>query len=253
MRLCASVVERDQPPRIYVLAGVNGAGKSSIEGATLNERGAEYFNPDVAARQIRQADPRLALKEANSLAWHQGGRLLERAIAERQSFALETTLGGNTITGLLERASEQGLEVRVWYAGLSSPELHIARVRQRVLGGGHDIPESDIRRRYENQQAQPDSPSAEAHRTPRLRQQRRCRSRAGETAAGQADPPHGDGEDRRPERPRANARMGQAHHGRRPTVGKATRVTLEARAPTQRHPEQARNRQIRPSSDSPSR
>lgn len=143
------MVERDRAPLIYVLAGVNGAGKSSIAGAAFNERGAEYFNPDIAARQIQQADPSLTPTQANSLAWHQGRRLLERAIGERQNFAFETTLGGSTITGLLETALERGLEVRVWYAGLSSPELHIARVRQRHLRGGHDIPESDIRRRYE--------------------------------------------------------------------------------------------------------
>lgn len=143
------MAERERVPRIYVLAGVNGAGKSSIAGAAFVERGGEYFNPDIAARQIREADPNLTITEANGLAWHQGRRLLERAIDERLDYAFETTLGGNTITGLLERAMDQGFEVRVWYAGLSSPELHVARVRQRRSRGGHDIEESDIRRRYE--------------------------------------------------------------------------------------------------------
>ena len=134
---------------IYVLAGTNGAGKSSIGGAAFEERGAEYFNPDAAARRCREADPRLTQEQANSFAWHQGRRLLERAIAERLDFAFETTLGGNTITGLLEQALARGLEVRMWYAGLGSPELHIARVQRRHSRGGHDIPEGDIRRRYD--------------------------------------------------------------------------------------------------------
>jgi predicted ABC-type ATPase len=133
-----------------VLAGTNGAGKSSIAGATFDERGGEYFNPDAAARAIRGADPSLTQEQANSAAWHQGKRLLERAIAERLDFAFETTLGGNTIAGLLGRAADRGIEVRVWYAGLSSPELHIARVRQRHARGGHDIAEADIRGRYES-------------------------------------------------------------------------------------------------------
>jgi len=51
--------------------------------------------------------------------------------------------------GLLDQALEQGIEVRVWYAGLRSPELHIARVKQRHARGGHDIEEADIRRRYD--------------------------------------------------------------------------------------------------------
>lgn len=137
-------------PRIYVLAGTNGAGKSSLAGAAFNQRGAEYFNPDTAAARVREANPTLSVEQANSIAWHQGRRLLERAIEERLDFAFETTLGGNTITVLLEKALEHGLEVRVWYAGLSSPELHIARVSRRRARGGHDIPEADIRRRYDS-------------------------------------------------------------------------------------------------------
>jgi predicted ABC-type ATPase len=137
------------PPRIYVLAGANGAGKSSIVGATVRASGADYFNPDEAARKITDANPGISQAEANGQAWFAGRRLLERAISERLDFALETTLGGGTITRLLEQALDAGIEVRVWYSGLSSPELHIERVRARVARGGHDIPEADIRRRYD--------------------------------------------------------------------------------------------------------
>ena len=136
-------------PRIYVLAGVNGAGKSSIGGAAIRAFGGEYFNPDEAARQLLVANPKLTQTEANSAAWQQGRRLLERAISERLDFAFETTLGANTIPRLLSAAAAQGIEIHLWYAGLSSPELHIARVRARVRKGGHDITDVDIRRRYE--------------------------------------------------------------------------------------------------------
>src|SRR5262245_47686785 len=111
--------------RIYVLAGTNGAGKSSIMGAMFLEQGAEYFNPDAAAQRISAANPGISQAEANSAAWHEGKRLLERAIAEKLNFALETTLGGKTITALLRKAISEGMEVRVWYVGLSSAELHI--------------------------------------------------------------------------------------------------------------------------------
>ena len=102
----------------------------------------------VAAR-IRHSEPHLSEAEANSQAWYQGKRLLQRAIAERLNFAFETTLGGNTIPALLSSALSAGLEVRVWYVGLSSVELHIARVRARVEKGGHPIPEPKIRDRYD--------------------------------------------------------------------------------------------------------
>jgi len=136
-------------PRIYVLAGVNGAGKSSIAGAAFRSNGADYYNPDETARALRAANPALSQADANGAAWQQGKKLLEKAIAGRLDFALETTLGANTIPALLAKAAAQGIEVHVWYAGLASPELHIERVRKRVRKGGHDIPEEDIRRRYE--------------------------------------------------------------------------------------------------------
>jgi len=131
-----------------VLAGTNGAGKSSIVGEMFLQEGVQYFNPDNAAQRILSANPGMSQSEANSAAWYEGKRLLERAIQERLDFAFETTLGGKTFTNLLHKALAQGIEVRVWYVGLDSPELHIARVRSRVKHGGHDIPEERIRERY---------------------------------------------------------------------------------------------------------
>ncbi len=136
-------------PRITVLAGTNGAGKSSIQGAMLRERGVEYFDPDEAAREILVADPAAPIEQANSAARHEGVRLLERAIAERLDWTFETTLGDRTITSMLERAVAAGIEVCVWYVGLDSPDRNVARVNARVARGGHAIPEATIRARYE--------------------------------------------------------------------------------------------------------
>ena len=137
-------------PQIHVLAGVNGAGKSSIGGAAVREAGADYYNPDEAARRVMKANPHLSQVEANGVAWQHGKLMLERAIRERLDFAFETTLGASTMTELLIRAAEAGFAVHIWYAGLASPEQHIERVRARVRTGGHDIPEADIRRRYQH-------------------------------------------------------------------------------------------------------
>jgi predicted ABC-type ATPase len=120
-----------------------------VAGAALKEAGAEYFNPDEVARRVVAENPEITLEQANSIAWHEGKRLLEYAIENKLDLTFETTLGGNTIAALLHRAAEAGLDVRVWYVGLASPELHIARVRARVAKGGHDIPESKIRERYD--------------------------------------------------------------------------------------------------------
>lgn len=141
-------------PRIFVLAGTNGAGKSSIGGATIRAHGAQYFNPDEAAARIRAAQPHLSATQANSAAWHEGKRLLQHAIAERMDHNFETTLGGQSFTRLLKQAAEAGFEVRIWYVGLASPEQHLARVKARVRKGGHDIPEADIRRRFDQSRLQ---------------------------------------------------------------------------------------------------
>jgi len=143
------VAGRERPSRIFVLAGTNGAGKSSVAGAMFRQSGADYFNPDEATARLGAANPDVSTTEGNSAAWHQGKRLLERAIAERLDFAFETTLGGHAISALLQQAVAAGIEVRVWFVGLSSPELHIARVRARVARGGHDIPDAKIRERYD--------------------------------------------------------------------------------------------------------
>ena len=138
----------DRPAVITVLAGVNGAGKSSIGGAHLRAQGAEYYNPDEAARILMKQHPMLTQAEVNALAWQEGKQRLESAIAEGSHFVFETTLGGNTITRLLLEAAAGGAVLQVWYAGLKSVELHLQRVAARVGKGGHDIPESDIRKRW---------------------------------------------------------------------------------------------------------
>lgn len=134
--------------RIYVLAGVNGAGKSSIGGEIFRASGGDYFNPDEVARELAAQRPELALAEANAEAWQIGRGQLERAIREHLDYAFETTLGGNTIQRLLAEAARKGIEIFVWYVGLTTPELHIDRVAARVRRGGHPIPEEKIRERY---------------------------------------------------------------------------------------------------------
>lgn len=136
-----------QAPVILVLAGINGAGKSSVMGSFLRQRRLPYFNPDEAARRIGEVLG-CSMEEANARAWEEGRRRLEQAIATRTSHAFESTLGGNTIPALLRIAAERGFDVLVWFVGLATPEQHIARVRARVAAGGHDIPETKIRERW---------------------------------------------------------------------------------------------------------
>jgi len=151
LRRSAGVADRQQPT-ISVLAGVNGAGKSSILGSLIEESSATYVNPDLRTNELRKADPDLSLEQANSKAWMEGLRLLEQAIHNRQSYIFETTLGGHTITECLREAMTV-MPVRIFYVGLTDPELHIKRVRARVRAGGHDIPDNKILERYSSSRA----------------------------------------------------------------------------------------------------
>ena len=137
------------PARLYVLAGVNGAGKSSIGGAAIQASGAEFFNPDIAAARLREQHPGLSAEQANGLAWTLGRQGLEKALAEGLVYAFETTLGGNSIVKLLVEGAKAGAQVHLWYAGLATPELHLRRIKARVAAGGHDIPEAKVRERFD--------------------------------------------------------------------------------------------------------
>jgi predicted ABC-type ATPase len=133
-------------PVLLVLAGVNGAGKSSIGGNIMLRRaGMPWFNPDTYARLLVQGG--MPLGQANALAWQHGVDLLDQAVAGGHSHAFETTLGGSTIARRIAAASRTH-DVLVWFCGLSSPEQHVARVAARVAAGGHDIPQGKILERW---------------------------------------------------------------------------------------------------------
>jgi len=140
--------ESRKVPVIYVLAGVNGAGKSSIGETIFRHQGSVVFNPDTVAQKICALHPYISLPLANGHAWKLGKSLLEQAIKEGKDYRFETTLGGRTIAGLLEEAARGGHQLHIWFCGLESPELHLRRVRGRVMRGGHDIPEEKIRERW---------------------------------------------------------------------------------------------------------
>ncbi|HEY2254761.1 MAG TPA: hypothetical protein VGI11_03915 [Variovorax sp.] len=133
-------------PFIFVLAGVNGAGKSSVGGALLAEHGLAWYNPDSHAREL-VAQLGLSVEDANARAWAHGKAQLDAAIAQGRSHAFETTLGASTIPQLLGQASRTH-DVVMLFCGLASVELHLRRVRARVARGGHDIPEAKIRERW---------------------------------------------------------------------------------------------------------
>jgi len=138
-------------PSLYVLAGINGAGKSSVGGAFLTQKNLPWYNPDTFARAL-VTEHGMPQVDANIEAWKEGMVQLDAAIAAKSRFAFETTLGGNTVRQKLLSACKTH-NVRIWYCGLRSPELHVTRVRLRVSQGGHSIPKEKIFERWNTSRA----------------------------------------------------------------------------------------------------
>ena len=135
-----------QPPTIYVIAGCNGAGKTTFAREFLPKevKCLRFLNADELARGLSPLKPSAGAVQAARLLLKQVNECLRR----RETFALESTLSGKTYIRLFSRARELGYEIELHYLWLSSPAQAIARVRQRVQQGGHHVPAADIRRRF---------------------------------------------------------------------------------------------------------
>jgi predicted ABC-type ATPase len=134
--------------KLYVIAGCNGAGKTTASYTILPEilDCKEFVNADEIARGISPFQPEKAGIEAGRLMLKRIKKLLELG----QNFAFETTLSTRSYVQFIDRAKEMGYQVTCLFFWLNSEELAISRVKTRVREGGHHIPEDVIRRRYKS-------------------------------------------------------------------------------------------------------
>ncbi len=130
-------------PTLTLVAGPNGSGKSTLTGA-ISFEGTTVVDPDVIARELDPVNPARAAIAAARQAILRCRSLL----TARNSFVLESTLAGKGAIAIMRNAKQAGYRALLIYVALGDPELHIERVRLRVSLGGHDIPDTDIRRRY---------------------------------------------------------------------------------------------------------
>lgn len=134
-------------PRVVVLAGINGAGKTTASRHLLSDalKIPTFVNADAIARGLNGLNSEAESFRAGRIMLDQLNDLARR----REDFAFETTLSARTYAvWLRELRATAGYEVLLYYYWLDSPELAIARVAQRVRNGGHFVPDADIRRRY---------------------------------------------------------------------------------------------------------
>jgi predicted ABC-type ATPase len=130
-------------PRLWIIAGPNGAGKTTVFTKRLRGRIA-FVNADEIAQDMPRIDGRL--DEAG--AGREAVRRRTEFIAQRKTFAIETTLSGQSAMRLMQQAKDRGYKILFVYIGIDSPELSRIRVDGRVIDGGHDVPTDAIMRRY---------------------------------------------------------------------------------------------------------
>jgi len=135
-----------EQPVAIVLAGINGAGKTTASQGLLADQLAvmAFVNADTIARGLNAFAPETAALQAGRIVLT---RLRELA-NDRSDFAFETTLAGRTYLPFLRSLRQDGYVVELYYFWLDSADLAVQRVRARVRRGGHHIPEATIRQRY---------------------------------------------------------------------------------------------------------
>ena len=133
-------------PILYVVVGPNGSGKSSISTALGIDGHLREFmvNPDLIACSLEIMDP----VERNLKAAEIAESARRGFIASKVSFGFETVGSTQDKLDFLREAKEKGYRIFLLFVTTRDPEINIARVRQRVLAGGHDVPEDKIRSRY---------------------------------------------------------------------------------------------------------
>lgn len=135
-------------PKLIIIAGPNGSGKTSVTGKILKHQwidGCEYINPDNIARDVfgdwNSPD---AVMQAILYA----AERRETCITERRSLIFETVLSAPDKVSFVRRAKQEGYFIRLFFIGTDNPEINAARIARRVMTGGHDVPISKIISRY---------------------------------------------------------------------------------------------------------
>ncbi len=133
-------------PRLFILCGCNGAGKTTASYSMLPELldCSEFVNSDEFAKSLSPFDPSVASISASRFMLLR----IQYLLAQRADFSVETTLATRTMVSIFKEARSLGYTIIILYLWVQSPDIAIKRVRDRVEHGGHNIPEDVLRRRY---------------------------------------------------------------------------------------------------------
>jgi len=137
-----------EKPKLLIVAGPNGSGKTSVTGKILKHEwieGCEYINPDNIARDMfgDWNSPDAVMQAVRYAA-----DAREECIANRRSLIFETVLSASDKISFVQRAKQEGYFIRLFFIGTDNPQINAARVAYRVMNGGHEVPIPKIISRY---------------------------------------------------------------------------------------------------------
>lgn len=144
-----TVVPSDRKPILIVVAGPNGSGKTTITSKILHHKWLEdsvYINPDIVAQE-RFGDWNSKESIMQAVKYCEDWR--EKCLSEQKSVIFETVLSADDKVDYIERAIEAGFFVRLFFVCTESPAINAARIANRVIKGGHDVPITKIVSRYQ--------------------------------------------------------------------------------------------------------
>lgn len=138
----------DRKPTLCVVAGPNGSGKTTTTVQLLNNEWTAdslYINPDNIAQDTfgDWNSPEAVIKAAE-----RATKLRYECLEQKRDFVFETVFSSDEKLAFLQKAKETGFFIRFFYVCTSDPAINVARITQRYLNGGHEVPISKVISRY---------------------------------------------------------------------------------------------------------
>ncbi len=129
---------------VIIIAGANGTGKTTFARTFLKKYPFNFLNADEISRGLAGRQDWKRDFEAGEIFFHR----IEALIKEDKNFVIESTLSGKYLLKLFQSVKAKGYSLTIIYIFLDNPDLCIERIKERVLKGGHSVPEREVMRRY---------------------------------------------------------------------------------------------------------
>lgn len=134
----------DTEKHLFIAAGPNGSGKSTFARQFLKQNEYVFINADEIARELNPTEMESAKLAAGRVFFQR----LYRNIEKGNNVLIESTLSGSYFHRYLPKIRENGYKITVIFVFLEHPRICIERIKERVIKGGHHVPDADVVRRF---------------------------------------------------------------------------------------------------------